>query len=114
MQRRRHEVRDHEDEHPTTSTTAVCRPNDRVGVEVRGRGESRLPSSSCPRLFSISMHLVVIVSRRTLRAALARTSRASLNRRRIDSFEHFELDCSDQTRIDQVSDDDSIWGDFSC
>jgi len=48
MQRRRHEVRDHEDEHPTTSTTAVCRPNDRVGVEVRGRGESRLPSPSSP------------------------------------------------------------------
>ncbi|KAH0949097.1 hypothetical protein HN011_006634 [Eciton burchellii] len=58
MQRRRHDVRDHEDEHPTTSTTAVCRPNDRVGVE----NLARQPKSSKNRQF------------RALRARLQRSN----------------------------------------
>lgn len=44
MQRRRCGVRDHEDERdPTTGGVAVCRPNDRVDVEVRRRGEGLVP-----------------------------------------------------------------------
>jgi hypothetical protein len=74
MQRRRCGVRDHEDERPHHHR----HPNDRVDVEVRRRGGSRLSSLLPPLstavliLVSVSIHLVVVI-RRTLRAALGST-----------------------------------------